>query len=212
MPTLQFSEQRRVRTAIEEWRKLLKDYANDPLASKASHYLGVCYMQQAKPDYAAASEAFAQALADEKLEIRDESLINLGGASSCKVGPRRRCRCSKETLPTSARTLTDYVKSYPQGSSVDQALFFSAEIEYSLGNSKQAIDLYDQLIKNKALANSSWRADAQYALGVAYEQLKQDSQARTIYEAFLADNREHRLRSKVALRLADVLLRSGAPG
>ena len=198
--------------AIEEWRKLLKDYAKDPLASKASHYLGVCYMQQAKPDYAAASQAFAQALADNKLEIRDESLINLGW---CQFMQGRATEgdatAQKKLYQQSRETLTDYVKSYPQGSSVDQALFFSGEIEYSLGNAKQAIDLYEQLIKNKALANSSWKADAQYALGVAYEQLKQDPQARSIYEAFLSDNREHRLRSKVALRLADVLLRSGAP-
>ncbi len=184
----------------------------DPLVSKASHYLGVCYMQQAKPNYAAASEAFAQALADQKLEIRDESLINLGWcqfmqARSTEADPA----AQKKLYQQSRETLTDYVKSYPQGSSVDQALFFSGEIEYSLGNSKQAIDLYEQLIKNKSLASSSWKSDAQYALGVAYEQLKQDAQARTVYEAFLNDNREHRLRSKVALRLADILLRTGAP-
>ena len=198
--------------AIEEWRKLLKDYAKDPLASKASHYLGVCYMQQAKPDYAAASEAFAQALADANLDIRDESLINLGWCQFMQARATEADPAAQKKLYQQSReTLTDYVKTFPQGSSVDQALFFSGEIEYSLGNAKQAIELYEQLIKNKALATSSWRADAQYALGVAHEQLKQDPQAKAIYESFLNDNREHRLRSKVALRLADVLLRSGAP-
>lgn len=198
--------------AIQEWQKLLKDYAKDPLASKASHYLGVCYMQQAKPDYAAASQAFAQALGDQKLEIRDESLINLGWCQFMQARGQEADPAAQKKLYQQAReTLTDYVKNFPQGSSVDQALFFSGEIEYSLGNSKQAIDLYEQLIKNKSLANSSWKADAQYALGVAHEQVKQDPQARAIYETFLNDNKEHRLRSKVSLRLADILLRSGAP-
>lgn len=198
--------------AIEEWRKLLKDYPKDPLVSKASHYLGVCYMQQANPNYAEASQAFAQALADQKLEIRDESLINLGWCQFMQArATEADAAAQKKLYQQSRETLTDYVKSYPQGSSVDQALFFSGEIEYSLGNSKQAIDLYEQLIKNKALASSSWKADAQYALGVAYEQLKQDAQAKGVYDAFLNDNREHRLRNKVALRLADILLRTGAP-
>lgn len=198
--------------AIQEWRKLLMEYAKDPLASKASHYLGVCLMQQAKPDYAAASEAFAQALSDQKLEIRDESLINLGWCQFMQArGSESDPAAQKKLYQQSRETLTDYVKNFPQGSSVDQALFFSGEIEYSLGNSKQAIDLYEQLIKNKALASSSWKADAQYALGVAHEQMKQDTQAKALYEAFLNDNKEHRLRSKVSLRLADILLRTGAP-
>ncbi len=169
-------------------------------------------MQQAKPDYAEASQAFAQALADQKLEIRDESLINLGWCQFMQARATEADPAAQKKLYQQSReTLTDYVKSYPQGSSVDQALFFSGEIEYSLGNSKQAIDLYEQLIKNKTLASSTWKADAQYALGVAYEQMKQDGQAKGIYETFLSDNREHRLRNKVALRLADILLRTGAP-
>ncbi|MGN6547397.1 MAG: tetratricopeptide repeat protein, partial [Aureliella sp.] len=95
-----------------------------------------------------------------------------------------------------------------QGGSIDQALFFSGEIEYALGNAKRAIQFYEQLTDAKALLNSSWRPDAQYALGVAFEQLKQDDRARAVYEKFLKENPDHRLLGKVTLRLADVLLRS----
>ncbi|MGN6546529.1 MAG: tetratricopeptide repeat protein, partial [Aureliella sp.] len=117
--------------AVEEWQKLLKDFPKDPLASKASHYLGVCYMQQAKPDYAAASTAFARALSDPKLDVRDESLINLGWcqfmqarskpeSSNPENGPEAR-----KLLEQARETLTDYIKTYPQGGSIDKALFFS---------------------------------------------------------------------------------------
>ncbi len=194
--------------AVEEWQKLLKEYPKDPLASKASHYLGVCFMQQAKPNYGAAADAFARALSDKKLDIRDESLINLGWCQFMQGRASEQDGKAQEKLFAQARsTLSDYIKEYPQGSSVDQALFFTGEIEYSLGNSKKAIEYYEQLLKAKSLANSSWRADATYALGVSQEQLKQLAEAKATYEKFLADNPSHRLSSKVSVRLADLLLR-----
>lgn len=198
--------------AIEEWRKLLKEFPKDPLASKANHYLGVCYMQQAKPDYEAATAAFAKALSDSKLDVREESLINLGWCQYMQARNSETDAAAQRKLYQQSRdTLNDYVKSYSQGGSIDQALFFSGEIEYSLGNVKRATELYEQLTKAKSLANSGWRPDAQYALGVAQEELKQDEQARETYQTFLAEHSDHRLRSKVTLRLADILLRTGSP-
>ena len=44
--------------AIEQWNILLKEYPADPLSSSASHFLGVCYLQQEKPDFRAAIEQF----------------------------------------------------------------------------------------------------------------------------------------------------------
>ena len=63
--------------AIDEWKKLLKEFPKDPLASKSWHYLGVCYMQLEKPDYESAEKAFAEALKDAKLDVREESLLQL---------------------------------------------------------------------------------------------------------------------------------------
>ncbi|MGN6136032.1 MAG: tetratricopeptide repeat protein [Aureliella sp.] len=198
--------------AVEEWKKLLKDYPKDPLASKASHYLGVCYMQQAKPDYAAAAAAFAKALTDSRLDVRDESLINLGWCQFMQARQAEGDEATQRKLLSQAReTFADYIKAYPQGATIDQALFFTGEIEYSLGNAKRAIEYHQQLLKAKSLANSKWRPDAQYAVGVALEQTKQDDQARQYYEDFLKEFPENKLRDKVTLRLADVLLRTGKP-
>src|SRR5258707_617011 len=41
--------------AVEEWEKFLKNYAKDPLAPKAQHYLGVCQLQLKQYDKAAAA-------------------------------------------------------------------------------------------------------------------------------------------------------------
>jgi TolA-binding protein len=196
--------------AIEEWLKLLKDYPKDPLASKASHYLGVCYMQQSKPDYAAASAAFARALSDAKLDVRDESLINLGWCQFMQARSQVDNQAEARKLYEQAReTLSEYIKTYAQGGSIDQALFFSGEIEYALGNPQKAIEFYEHLIDSKALVNSSWRSDAEYALGVALEQLKQDDRAGADYERFMKEHANHRLVGKVTLRLADLWLRTG---
>ncbi len=205
-----FQNNGRFQLAIEEWQKLIKQYPKDPLVSRANHFLGVCYMQNEKPDYEAASQAFARALTDAKLDVRDESLINLGWCQFMQARNAEGDAAQRKLYEQARQTLTDYVKTYPQGNSVDQALFFSGEIEYSLGNPKKAAQFYEQLIKSKSLSDSSWKADAQYALGVAQEQLKQDAEARQTYSAFLKDNPDHRLRGKVALRLADVMLRDGA--
>jgi tetratricopeptide (TPR) repeat protein len=170
-------------------------------------------MQQAKPDYAAASAAFAKALSDSKLDVRDESLINLGWCQFMQAREADGDEPAQRKLLTQAReTFADYIKSYPQGATIDQALFFTGEIEYSLGNPKKAIEYHDQLIKAKSLVNSKWRPDAEYAVGVALEQLKQDEHAREYYENFLKEYPENKLRDKVSLRLADVLLRTGKPG
>ena len=198
--------------AVEEWKKLLKDFPKDPLASKASHYLGVCYMQQAQPDYQAAAASFAKALADSNLDVRDESLINLGWCQFMQARAAEDDAAQQRKLFAQAReTFSDYIKEYPQGATIDQALFFAGEIEYSLGNPKKAIEAHDQLLKAKALANSKWRPDAQYAVGVAHEQLKEDARAQEVYETFLKEHPENKLRSKVTLRLADILLRTGKP-
>lgn len=198
--------------AVDEWKKLLKEYPSDPLASKASHYLGVCYMQQAKPDYSAAATSFAKAMGDAKLDVRDESLINLGW---CEFMLAREAAADspdqRKLLKQALDTFAEYIKSYPQGATIDQALFFSGEIEFSLGNAKKAVEYHEQLIKAKQLANSKWRPDAQVAVGVALEELKQDEAAREIYQNFLKEVPENKLRGKVTLRLADLLLRTGKP-
>lgn len=196
--------------AIEEWRKLLDAYPQDPLASKAWHYLGVCYTQLEAPDYTAATQAFEKALEDKNLEVREESLINL---SWCLFSSAREQSAGSDEQRTGlekAKTrLSEFLKSYGEGSYLDQALFYMGEIEYSLGNAERSIPYYKKLLDTPSLKKSSLRPGALYAIAVAYEEKQQESQALRYFRQFLDEYPEHRLISEVSVRLADLYLKQG---
>ncbi len=193
--------------AIDEWKKLLKEFPEDPLASKSWHYLGVCYMQLDKPDYESAEKAFSEALKDQKLDIREESLLQLNWClfSRAKLEEPGSAK-QKQMLETARDRLTEFLKSYGEGASADQAIFYLAEIEYTLGARDKAIGRYESLLKNKAFAKSSLRPDSQYALGVAHEEVQQNEKAISVYRDFLAEHKDHRLRNEVQMRMADILI------
>ncbi len=193
--------------AIDEWKKLLKEFPKDPLASKSWHYLGVCYMQLEKPDYESAEKAFAEALKDDKLDVREESLLQLNWCLFSRAKLEEAGSAKQKQMLESARDrLTEFLKSYGEGASVDQAIFYLAEIEYMLGARDKAIQRYESLLKNKALAKSALRPDAQYALGVAHEEAQQNDKAIGVYRDFLAEHKEHRLRNEVQMRMSDILI------
>ncbi|MCA9190264.1 MAG: tetratricopeptide repeat protein [Planctomycetales bacterium] len=196
--------------AIEEWEKLLKEFPEDPLASKAWHYLGVCNIQLETPNYSRAVEAFGQALKDDKLEVREETLITLCWClfnqarqkNSGTLGQQRELEQVKSKL-------SDFMRSYSDGAYVDQALFYLGEVEYALGNRKQAIARYNQLVESAALAKSTLRPDALHALGIALEEDQQSAKAKRVFQQFIQEQPSHRLFAEVRLRLADNLLREG---
>ena len=193
--------------AIDEWKKLLKEFPKDPLASKSWHYLGVCYMQLDKPDFEAAEKAFEEALKDEKLDIREESLLQLNWClfSRAKLEEAGSAK-QKQMLETARDRLAEFLKTYGEAASADQAIFYLAEIEYTLGARDKAIQYYESMLKNKSYAKSSLRPDAQYAVGVAYEEAQQLAKANAVYQDFLTEHKEHRLRNEVQMRLADILI------
>ncbi len=193
--------------AIDEWKKLLKEFPKDPLASKSWHYLGVCYMQLDEPDYEAAENAFAEALKDEKLDIREESLLQLNWClfSRAKLEEAGSAK-QKKMLETARDRLSEFLKQYGEAASADQAMFYLAEIEYTLGARDRAIQYYESMLKNKSMAKSTLRPDAQYAVGVAYEEDQQLAKANLVYQNFLSEHKEHRLRNEVQMRLADILI------
>lgn len=198
--------------AVDEWKKLLDQFPQDPLASKGWHYLGICYTQLEQPDYAAASQAFSEALKDEKLEVREESLINL---SWCLFSQARAAQPDspefKKGLEDARQRLNEFLKSYSDGSYTDQALFYLGEIEYSLGAIDKSIPYYKKLLDTPSMKKSNLRPGAMYAIAVAYEEDKQDLQATKNFQQFLKDFPEHQLASEVKVRLADLLIKQGKP-
>ncbi len=199
--------------AIEEWQKLLKEFPDDPLADKAWHYLGVCFIQLEKPDYAQAIPAFERSLQGKKLDIHEESLINLGWclfnqAREAKPGTRRQ----QDGLQKAKRRLSEFLSEHSDGKYLDQALYYLGEIEYALGNIRPAISYYKKLLQTRSLSKSSLRADARYALAVAYEEQKDTSQAERQFALFLEGHPQHRLAPEVSVRLADLKLAANQPG
>lgn len=196
--------------AIEQWKKLLDEFPEDPLASKGWHYMGICYTQLEEPNYAEAATAFGNALEDAALEVREESLINLAW---CLFSQGRAAKSSspeyRQGLEQARERLREFLRSYSTGSYVDQAYFYLGEIEYSLGEIDKSIPYYQKLLDTRALQKSSLRPGALYAIAVAYEEAKQDENAIKRFRQFLTEYPKNALAGEVSVRLSDILLKQG---
>lgn len=192
--------------AAEEWEKLIQEFPDEAQVSTAWHHLGICCLRRKEPDLKRAMEAFRQALKDSKLELREESLINLGWVLLSQSRSRATgSEMRKKELSEARGVLTEFLKSFSDGAYLDQATFYLGEIEYSLGNQRRAIEHYKSFLGNKELTQSPLRADVVYALAVAFDEQKQASEALRRYQEFLSDFGDHSLSNEVRLRLAELL-------
>ncbi|MDZ4849304.1 MAG: tetratricopeptide repeat protein [Pirellulaceae bacterium] len=198
--------------AIEAWEKLLKSFPNDPLASKARHYLGLCYLRRDKADYETAIKYLRAALEDRKLEVREESLVELGRALS-QSAMQTDASSKKKKLEEASKVFAAFLESYADGSYADQALFSAGEAEYQLGRYERAANYYRRLTDSNqpAMTKSALRPDALFSLGVVYEELKQNKLAMEAYEAFFKNYSKNRLANDVRLRLAEQYLALNKP-
>ena len=191
-----------IELAIENWKKFLGKYPDDDLASKAAHYLGVCYMQKKDPDYVAAAKAFGTALEDKKYELREESLANQGWCyyASAGDGPQRDQGMLRKTIATFEQLRKENSKS----DYIDRAYFYSGEAAYGLGEREKAIKLYNSFLTLPAAKESPLRCDALYARGIALEELEQTEQAVKSFQELLSSCADSSLAIDVHLRLGDL--------
>ncbi len=190
--------------AIEGWKKFLESYGDDPYASKAAHYLGVCYMQQEKPDYNAACEAFEKSVQDKKSEVREESLVNLGWCQFAAAGEGE--KQDPKRLQSALDTFRMFLKEKPTSKFADRALFYGGEAAYTLGDAKGAIELYDRLIAMESAKDSPLRCDTFYARGVALEELQKLDDAVTSYRQLIDGCKDERLINDARVRVGDVYI------
>ncbi|MEM6364481.1 MAG: tetratricopeptide repeat protein [Planctomycetota bacterium] len=196
--------------AIETWEVLLKRFPKSELAPKASHYLGVCFMQSSPPKWNRAAEAFRQALSHSDFELREESLANRGyclyatADSDASEG--------KVALQTAIDTYSLLIKEYEASPYLDQALFYSGEAAYSLDDLPRAIDYYNQLLRSPLAKESSLRCDALYARGVAQQELGQSTAAKRSLTQYLGSCAEDDSMIDVRLRLGDLAIESKSYG
>ncbi|MCR9294020.1 MAG: tetratricopeptide repeat protein [bacterium] len=194
--------------AAEEWQKLIREFPDDELAKSARHYLGVCFIHL--EDYEQAIGAFQAAVKNPEPKLLEESRINLcwcmftDARSKAADSPQQ-----KAGLQAAQLGLRQFLKDYPDGDYLDQALFYAGEVEYTLGNADQAVAFYRKLLQSSEAQQSKLRPDAVYALAVAYEELDQDANAAKVFEQFQKEFPDHRLSKEVAIRLADLKLTRG---
>lgn len=193
-----------IELAIEGWKQFLKDYPDHPMASKASHYLGVCHMQSETPDYAAAADAFGKALTDKAYDLREESLANAGWCwyASAGEGESR----DQARLKKSLQTFETLRKDFPESRFLDRAIFYCGEAAYGLGQAAKAIDYYDELLAMPNVKESPLRCDALYARGVAQEDLEKFDEALSTYKQLLSNCDQSDLVTDVHLRLGDLAI------
>ena len=188
--------------AIDSWKKFLKKYPKDEMSPKAAHYLGVCYMQQEKPDYVAAARAFTDALKNKDYELREESLANQGWCwyASSGESPNR----DKKRLQLTIDSYATLRKEKPNSRFLDRALFYSGEAAYGLGDRKKAIDFYNKLLALPSAGKSPLRCDALYARGIAHEELDQFDNALASFDQLMNSCKDDDLVTDVHLRMGDV--------
>lgn len=193
--------------AAEEWEKLVKEFPTEAQASTAWHHLGICNLQRKEPNFQRAIESFREALKDTKLELREESLINLGWAlfSQARKRPAGSAEQTRELEEAKAR-LSDFLKDYPDGAYLDQAVFYLGDIEHLLGNRKKAIAQFKRFLDNEKLAKSSLRPDALYALAVAHQDENEAPEAGRRFQEFLNKYGKHKLADEVRIRAAELSL------
>jgi TolA-binding protein len=187
--------------AADEWEKFLKNYPQDPLAAKAQHYVGVCYLQLKQLAKAAAAfDAVVKKYPD--FDLIQDAYLNLGWCQYSLGGQQTEGAYAK-----AAATFAELVKKFPDGKHTEQALFYAGEAEYNLGKKKEAVAAYDQLVKKYPQA--SLRSDALYALGVTHEELGQHAAAGQAYDLFLQEFATHDLANEVQMRKAETVLLAG---
>lgn len=190
--------------AIEGWKKYLAKYPDEPFASKAAHYMGVCYMQQEKPDYVAACEAFEKSIKDAKSELREESLVNLGWCQYAAAGEGE--QQDKARLKSALETFRTLLNEKPASKFADRALFYGGEAAYALGSAQDAVALYDKLIGTESAKNSPLRCSTFYARGVALEDLQKFDEAIASYRQLIDGCKDDRLLTDARIRVGDLYI------
>ncbi len=181
--------------AVSAWQDFLETYPDDRLVRTVRHYLGTCFLQQG--EYRQAAEVLRKVVDDEsKFDFLDEAYMNLGWA--CYMSGS--ATADQQRLNEAARVFSQYVRRYPKGDLVDQALFYQGESHYQVGQLAQARKAYDRLVRD--FPSSTLRAEGLYALATTRQDLGQVIESRQLFQKFLKEFDENPLCGDVLMRIA----------
>lgn len=209
------------RFAAEEWEKLIKEFPDDPVTTKARYYLGICRLQV--QDLEGAEAAFTEVVAKHpKFSMMEETLLNLGWCQFSQaenieqtlqdLDPDARTAAiekRQKKLAVAAETFSKLLEKYPKGKRAHEACYFRGEALYATGDTEGAVASYQKLIDE--FPSSNLQGDALYAIGVARQEASELEKALQLYDRFIADHASHTLITEVRLRKGEVLLGQGEP-
>ncbi len=187
--------------AQDEWQAFLKKFPQDPLASKAQFYLGMCQLQL--KNFGDARTTFAAVVAKyPDFEYLDATYLNLGLAnfSLAQAG-------KPELYDQAIEALKVLGAKFPQSKELPSALFYLGESNYARGKKDEAIKSWSLLVSK--YPDNSRRADALYNLGVAQEETGKVDQAAATFESFLKDYPNDAHAVEVGLRKGNTLYSAG---
>lgn len=184
--------------AVEEWQRFHEKFPDDPLAPKARHYAGVCYLQLKQYDQAI--DAFGKVIRQfPKFELIEAAYLNLGLSyyAAAQAG-------KTELHDKAAETFDELIERFPNSGQLAQAWFYRGEALYARGKKEDAVRSYQQLVEKYKTAGQ--RPDALYAVGVAQHELGRFDDAARALDTFLKDYGKHPLATEVLMRKGDALL------
>ena len=189
--------------AIETWQQFLTEHPSHQLASSASYYLGVCYMQQSEPRFLDAANAFERTLLDPKFNLRIDALSNLAWClySHAMTTPDP----DRSLLQKSLSILAQLRSESPTPTQLSQSFLYSGEISYQLGNLAEAVIFYDKSLQNQEPESPLW-TDAMYGKGVALEESKQNKLAIETYSKLVELSKREPILADAEIRLGDLYI------
>lgn len=193
--------------AIALWDTFVSDFPKSPRLMRAQFYLGVCYRQAAQYENAVASlQKVVKGMEENpKFALGEDTLLHLGGAYfsiAQKGGPK-----SESATASAGKAFNTIVETYPTGNYIDQALYFSGEAYYQLGESQKALKAYSEFVNKHP--KSKLRASGLYALGVTYQESESYEQAEKVYTTFLNEFPSNQLANEIRLRKGETFLFRG---
>lgn len=189
--------------AIETWQQFLAEHPSHQLASSASYYLGICYMQQSEPSFLDAANAFERTLLDPKFNLRIDALSNLAW---CLYSHAMKLPETDRNLLQKSLSILEKLRSEsPTPTQISQSFLYSGEISYQLGNLAEAVIFYDKSLQNQEPESPLW-TDAMYGKGVALEESKQNELAIETYSKLVELSKREPILADVEIRLGDLYI------
>lgn len=189
--------------AADVWDSFTEKFPNLELTQKAFHYSGVCHLQNGRLEKA--RDSFASAISKTKegetFAQQEDALLNLGW---CQFQLAQKKGDDTDQYAQAATTFEKLLKEFANGKYSDQAQYFLGEARYLQGKVAESVNPYAAVIEQHR--DSNLRPNAMYALGIAYEDLSQNSDAASIYSRFLEDYPNHELTLEIQMRSGELMM------